>query len=676
MKQIFMLLSFCALTATAQTDSHRALWASICSNGNVMTKSLDERAGALKKILVNWRQLPSDTVNNSSFDLYRTVKGGSEVKVNDAPIQGKTNFQDSDAPLTDAITYRLTFAGSNETLDTYTIDSIRVKNGRPYISIPLKGTSDLHPYYTYQANDVSVGDLDGDGEYEIVLKRLLYKDSTNITSTTTVPIIQHGCLLEAYKLDGSFLWRVCSGPNVTTGNGWSFAVADFDGDGKAEVAFRSAEGTIFGDGTEIGDTDGDGKTDYRTDKTSVGHYITAGPEFLSVVEGTTGRELARAPYIARETSEKWGDNYFKRASSYRVAVANVSGGNPSIITCRGVYARSALEAWDYNDGTLTKRWRFDTDSTGYNSWAGQGYHSLSVGDVDNDGFDEIVYGSMTVDHDGSGLNNSGLGHGDALHLGKFDPSREGLQIWSCFETGRTNAALRDAATGETIWASLAQEEGDCGRALVADIDPSSPGDECWWAGSNAHSITGEDLGYKPSTCNMAIWFSGSLNRQLLNGTVIDKTIVNGKQANARVATFYGSKRYDVADINDSKKNPCWYGDILGDWREEVILPVSGKTKELRIFATWYPTDYAFPWLMTDHVYEMSALNENIGYNQPTHTGYYLGSDLAKSPTTGITTARQAEGRVNDDRYYNLMGVEVKSPSHGVYIHNGKKVIIK
>lgn len=648
----------------------RALWASINKNRN--TTYLHD---ADKIVLVSWRMLPQDT-KDTAFDLYRAVDGVEE-KINTEPIKGKTNYQDISANHDKTNTYRLTYAGKNETIGTYTLDETRVSKGYPYISIPLQATTDIHATYPYEANDVSVGDLDGDGEYEIVLKRCINVNGGEVSEdedgedTGDYPDVRHTNLLEAYKLDGTFLWRICSGPNIILGNSWSFAVADFDGDGKAEVAFRSSEGTVFGDGTEIGDVDGDGKTYYRKSLLGAGRYIGEGPEFISVVDGESGRELARDNYIDRETSESWGDNYWKRASSYRIAVANVSGTTPSVIICRGVYGRTVLEAWDFDGTKLAKRWHFDTDNDGYHSWESQGFHSLSVGDVDGDGYDEIVYGSATIDHDGSGLNNSLLGHGDALHLGKFDPDRDGLQIWSCFETGKTQAALRDAATGEVIWSNVLDKDNDTGRALVADIDPDSYGCECWWAGSNAHSIDGKDLGYKPKSCNMAIWFSGSLNRQMLDGTTIDSK-------ETRVFTMHGTDskpNYNCASINSSKKNPSWYGDLVGDWREEVILPVRGYTTELRIFSTWFPTDYAFPWLMTDHIYEMSALNQNVGYNQPNQLSYYLGSDMDIS--SGIEDIEtEPTKKINDGKYYSLTGMEVKHPSKGIYIHNGKKIIIK
>jgi len=214
-------------------------------------------------------------------------------------------------------------------------------------------------------------------------------------------------------------------------------------------------------------------------------------------------------------------------------------------------------------------------------------------------------------------------------------------------------------------------DNDTGRCLIADIDPNSPGCEMWWAGSNAHSIGGNDLGYKPSSCNMAIWFDGTLSRQLINENTIQS------QAYGRTFTMY---RYDESFNNGTKSNPGWYGDILGDWREEVIVADRTKLNDLKVFSTWYPTDHKFPWLMTDHVYAMSALNQNIGYNQPTHTGYYLGSDLKSDSEAWVATGI-ASGVVPmpatavRDAYYNLNGQRLSAPpAKGVYIKNGKKYV--
>lgn len=646
-------------------DGGRALWASI--NGDKSASTPNSVLGVHNNIiLVSWRMLPTDDAK-TTFDLYRSTAGGKEVKLNASPIKNATCWQDKTADTRVYNIYRLTFAGKAETLDTHTITALQSSKGLPYISIPLASTSSLSKY-PFWANDASVGDLDGDGKMEIVIKRLI-----NITGrqggdmNSAVPMTEKNTtLFEAYKMDGTMLWRICCGPNIILGNSESFAVADYDGDGCAEIAIRTSEGTTFGDGIQIGDTDGDGKTDYREEGNN---YIGVGPEFISVIDGKTGRELARADYIARESSLSWGDNYFKRASSYRIGVGYFDGMQPSILVCRGVYARSVLEAWDYRSGKLTRRWRFDTNDKGNEAYAAQGNHSLNVADLDGDGYDELMYGSMAVDHDGTGLWSTGLGHGDANHVGKFLPDREGLQVWHCLETGNTMAALHDAASGATIWSAVADSANDTGRCMVADIDSRYDGCEMWWYGSNVHSSTGEDLGYKPSSCNMAIWWTGDRNRQLLNGTRVDLQ----REGNSAYRVLNAS-RFDVSKVNGTKENPSWYGDILGDWREEIIYPDLTYTKELKIFSTWYPTDIRQPWLMTDHTYYMSALNQNIGYNQPTHLGYYFGT--GKQETTGISEVKSEERRVKNQTVYNLMGQRVDSPQRGIYIRDGKKILIR
>ena len=687
---LFGFLSIGIMASNGPNPNDRALWGSICGTENAVTRNYTQ---TLHKMLLTWRMLPGDNAE-TAFDLYRKIGEDGEEKLNLKPIFG-TNFQDLSLDGKGDAVYRLTLAGEKETIGTYTITEDQWKKELPYISIPLASTADfsLPAGYRYEANDASVGDLDGDGRMEIIVKRLLACDENDGTGGGETPKeIRHTVLWEAYNLDGDFLWRICSGPNVILGNSSCFAVADYDGDGKAEMAIKTGEGTVFGDGYEIPDTDGDGITDYRKDGKN---YIGEGPEFLSIIDGLTGKELARTDYIARGKSEDWGDDYFKRASSFRIGVGSFDGKLPSVIIGRGIYERSAIEAWDYRDGKLSKRWSFDTwedkvgkDGKPYKKYESQGYHSLSVGDVDGDGYDEVVWGSMTVDHDGIGLYTSELGHGDALHLGKFDPSREGLQIYSCFETGLTEVALRDAKDGSILYAHVADVEGDMGRACVADLDPSSPGCEIWWYQSDLHSIDGEPIGDRPYHTNMAIWWDGSLNREAFSGTRIDN-YVNGR--------VFSVHRFDMSYINTTKENPSFYGDILGDWREEIIFPDETKVKDIKIFSTWISTEHRIPWLMTDHVYAMSALNQNIGYNQPTHTGYYLGSDYTSDEEIweagGYTVIKDDEEENSgvggifidnstqeesqfDGRIFDLTGREVRNPGPGLYISNGKKILIR
>lgn len=314
------------------------------------------------------------------------------------------------------------------------------------------------------------------------------------------------------------------------------------------------------------------------------------------------------------------------------------------MACRGIYAKSVVEAWEYNpkgdvidDNTtlanMEKLWKFDSDDYP-KTYDGQGCHSVSVGDVDGDGYDELVYGGMTIDHDGTGLNTSGLGHGDQLHLGDFDPRNAGLEIYQCYETGLTQSSLRDARTNRNLVRFMGSSNGDMGRAIIGDFHPDFYGCEMFQYEASGpkklYDIDGNYTGYDVNTApNMAIWFTGSLNRQTYNGNTIDHAFtynsVNGNSNCTRVLTL-NSVHFDVTTINSTKSNPCWYGDIMGDWREEIIMP-SQDLQSILIFSSWFYTEYKIPYLMSDHVYKMSAMNQHVGYNQPNHVGYYLGSDM-------------------------------------------------
>ena len=718
-KQLLTLLCLLFMTAEGMAQTavlqDRALWASINGAKNA---SLDDYQQHTGKVLVTWRMLPGDNAA-TGFDLYRTVGTGAEKKIA-ANILNRTCYQDGTASTTADNHYRLTYAGSTETLSTFTLTKAQVSGGLPYISIPLADTKDVYENTSkivYTANDVSVGDLDGDGEFEIVVKRLQSvkdADGTIISDGSGASYSQQDCLWaviwDAYKLDGTLLWRIKGGPGIILGNSSSFAIADFDGDGCAEMAIRTCEGTVFGDGQQIPDTNGDGIIDYRTwdnlNSSSPGwmdHYNSAGPEFISIIDGKTGRELARDYFIDRETSSSWGDNYWKRACSFRVGVGCFDEtGLPSVIFGRGVYAHSVIEAWDYRvqDGipVLTKRWRFDTndgktgkDGQKHSTYAGQGNHSLNVADLDGDGFDEVMYGSMAVDHDGIGLWNTGLGHGDANHVGKFLPEREGLQMFHCLESGRTMVALHDARDGSVIWQKDGSTDNDMGRCLVGDFFPEYPGCEFFYYQGNYIQQDGSETtintkGQKGG-CGMAIWFDGNLSRQLIEDNIIQSPKYG------RTFTMY---RYSETFINGTKSNSSWYGDLVGDWREEVIVPDATRLQDIKIFSTWYPTTHKFPWLMTDHCYWLSCLNQNIGYNQPTHTGYYLGSDLKsdadawaeaekvqnKGMTTGIGEVRGKKEDVRSKKeevrgyIFDLQGRRVQATKPGLYIQNGKRIVIR
>lgn len=698
------------LTASAQTNNtqDRALWASINGAQNASLGDYQQYTGT---VLVSWRMLPGDD-ENTGFDVYRRIGTSSFESRIATNVKNKTCVQDINANKSKDNHYRLTYNGKTETLSSFTLKAEYVSAGQPYIRIPLQDTKDVYENtdkVVYTANDVSIGDLDGDGQFELIVKRLqsVKDDNGNIISDGSgASYSQQDCLWaviwDAYKLDGTFLWRIKGGPGIILGNSSSFAVADFDGDGCAEMAIRTCEGTVFGDGTQIGDTDGDGKIDYRTwgniDSSSPGwidYYNSAGPEFISIIDGKTGKELARDNFINRETSESWGDGYWKRGCSFRVGVGCFDEtGLPSPFFGRGTYGHSVIEAWDWRDGKLTKKWRFDTndsktgkDGKKHSTYAAQGNHSLNVADLDGDGLDEIMYGSMAVDDDGIGLWNTGLGHGDANYVGKFLPAREGLQMFHCLESGKTMVALHDAKDGSVIWKKDGASDNDMGRCMVADYSPATKGCEFCYYKSDLFDQNGNSTGI--STANdwklgfaAAIWFDGSLSRQGLSEEGVIQSVPSG-----RTFTMW---RYSMSMINDTKGNPSWFGDLVGDWREEIIVPDATKYADIKIFSTWYPTTHKFPWLMTDHCYWMSALNQNIGYNQPTNLGYYLGSDLTsdalaweeaakvqnKEIVTDIVTVVPEKQVRNDNSYYNMMGQKVSNPHGGIFIHKGKKIMIE
>ena len=472
-------------------------------------------------------------------------------------------------------------------------------------------------------NDAAVGDLDGDGEYEIVVKQEVRpRDNSQRGATGQTK-------LEAYKLDGTLLWRIDLGRNVREGAHYTqFLVFDFDGDGKAEVMCRTADGTVDGGGTVIGDP----TADHRNSD----GYVLAGPEFLTVFDGLTGKALASVPYVpARGQVADWGDAYGNRVDRFLAGVAYLDGGRPSAVFCRGYYTRTVLAAWDWRGGKLTQRWVFDSDAAGP-QYRGQGDHSLSVADVDGDGKQDIVYGAMTVGSDGKPLYSTGLGHGDALHVSDLDPGRPGLEVFNVHEKSKQNlgVSFRDARTGAVLWS---KPSPDVGRGVAVDIDPRHRGAEFWASGpglSGVWNVKGEQVSAKkPRACNFAVWWDGDLLRELLDGTRISKwdwlaeaetplLVADGCQSN-----------------NGSKSTPCLSGDILGDWREEVIWRTADN-RELRVYTTTTPTEYRLPTLVHDPQYRVALAWQNVGYNQPPHPGFYLGDGMTlPHPLPRITTDR-------------------------------------
>ncbi len=564
-------------------------------------------------VFVSWRLLGVDPAD-VAFNLYCVRGGAPAVKLNSAPLSACTWFVDSNAEPGRAHAYfvRPVAAGvEKEPSATFTLPA--VAPAVPYLSLPLRTPAGYTP------NDASVGDLDGDGEYEIVLHQAGRGRDNAQDGATDPPILQ------AYRLDGTLLWQVELGINIREGAHYTqFIVYDLDGDGRAEVVCKTADGTKDGKGQVIGN----GTADHRNSR----GRILAGPEFLTVFEGLTGRTLATEDYVPPRAPTKldptgaelkalWGDDYGNRVDRFLACAAYLDGERPSVVMCRGYYARTVLAAWDYRNGALVRRWVFDShDGVPANrAYAGQGNHNLSVGDVDGDGKDEIVYGGMVVDHDGKGLYSTGLGHGDAMHLADLNPANPGLEVFRIQErVDDAGAHMFAAATGKVLWKipSAPGRQGP-GRALALDVDPRHEGCECWVAGggiSGMYDCRGIKIAERaPPSCNMGVYWDGDTLRELLDGTKIDKW----DYARGRAERLVSAHESGCAANNGSKANPCLVADLLGDWREEVLWR-SGDNKELRVFTTTVPTDRRFPTLMHDVRYRLGIAWQNVAYNQPPH----------------------------------------------------------
>lgn len=571
------------------------------------------------KVYLSWRFLGTDP-EAIAFNVYRAYGDAPPVKLNPAPITRTTDFLDTNAPSGAALSYTVRpLLEGRELAASAPFHLPADAPARPYLAIPLKVTPG------YQPNDASVGDLDGDGEYEIVLHQAGRGRDNSQRGNTDPP------LLEAYKLDGAFLWRINLGRNLREGAHYTqFMVYDLDGDGRAEVACKTADGTVDGTGKVIGDA----AKDYRNET----GYVLDGPEYLTLFDGRTGAALATTNYVpARGTVAAWGDNYGNRVDRFLACVAYLDGERPSLVMCRGYYTRTVLAAWNWRGGKLTQVWTFDShDGTpGHRAYAGQGNHNLSVADVDGDGRDEIVYGACTIDDNGQGLYTTGWGHGDALHVSDLDPDRPGLEVFSIHERPPhpNGASFYEARTGKLIWGKAA---ADVGRGLAADLDPRHRGAEMWAAGTRGlWNARGETISEtKPRSCNFAVWWDGDLLRELLDRNTISKW--NWEQGmETRLLTAEGC----VAN-NSTKATPCLSADLLGDWREEVIWR-TGDGRELRIYNTTIPSQHRLRTLMHDPQYRLSVAWQNVAYNQPPHPGFYLGEGMKPPPPPEIVTPRFA-----------------------------------
>lgn len=560
-------------------------------------------------VAVSWRYLTSDP-ENQAFDVYCDGK-----KINSKPLTESTFLTHKNKGGKDCVYTVKPLKGGKEGSFTLNADA-----PREYLSIPLdKPALGVEPFgkeYFYTANDASVGDVDGDGEYEIILKWDPTDSHDNAHDGFTGPT-----LIDCYRLDGTKLWRIDLGENIRSGAHYIHPmVYDLDGDGKAEVVLKTADGTQDGQGKVIGDR----RADWRNMK----GRIVAGPEYLTVFNGETGAEMATVDYIPERGNLKdWGDGYANRSDRFLACIAYLDGAHPSVVMCRGYYTRSVLAAFDWDGNELKSKWVFDSNTPGNEAYAGQGNHNLRVADVDGDGCDEIIYGQMTVDHDGKGLYSTGMYHGDSIHL-LSDINDQKYYVWGCHENRKDGTSLRDARTGEVIFQF--KSDKDIGRCMAADIDPTHPGVEVWSPNTDGiRSFTGELISPRQefisevkavTPVNMAVWWDGDLLRELLDRNVVSKYDWNDGTCKP-LLTMEGTLWN-----NGTKANPCIACDILGDWREEVLMRTE-DSGELRLYHTDIPTDYRFHTFLQEPAYRTSVANQNVGYNQPSEPGFYFGPEL-------------------------------------------------
>ena len=631
---------------------------------------------------VSWRMLPGDTPDKV-FDLYRETDGGRAVKVNTKAIRTTSDFMDTGADL--SRTNRWILKSGGRELAAFTL-----AGGAPrgYLEIPVQRPEPREIYrvtqrfygatdrenpgdaagrYTFNPGDCSAADLDGDGQPEIVLKwepsNAGMPDRNGLTGNT---------LLDAYKLDGTLLWRIDLGHNVrSTYISTPFVVYDLDGDGCAELVCKTADGTVDGTGAVLGNPRADWRSMDEASETF--GRIQVGPEFLTVFDGRTGRALDSQKYIPiRFPLAGWGgiggnDNTGTRAEHYTAGVAYFDGQKPSVFFVRGADGRTVVAAWDFAKGKLRSRWTFDSSEKRWGGYSGNGSPQVAVADFDGDGFDEVCVGAMTVDHDGTGLYTTRLRGGSALHAGAFQPGHDAPLVVGLHDTsgeigaflGNPALAVFDGATGRVLWSRGPGETA--GRALAADIDPRRGGAEVWVGNvpeparrmpgrpggapqgmppgmapgrapgaavqpaarpyegplGGLYSIFGEKIAAKgPAACNFVIYWDADPLSELLDGTVISKwDWERGEQKTLLSAD-------GAAAIDGTRGTPCLVGDLLGHWREEAVWAAADGSA-LRIYLTDIPATSRTTTLLDDRMYRLSLVSQNVGYNSPPHLSYDL-----------------------------------------------------
>lgn len=580
-------------------------------------------------VFLSWRVFGKDN-KDISFNIYR-----DGTKVNATPIIGATNLTDAAGTTNSKYTVKPIIGG---------VEQATGGSAVVWASQTHEINLTHRPGTSYTPNDINVGDLDGDGQYELVVKWYPNnaQDNANIGITNNT-------LLAAYKLDGTFIWIIDLGENIRSGAHYTqHLVADFDNDGKAEVICKTAPRTKDAGGNYLKTgpaASGDTKI-YRDDR----GIIATGPEYLTIFNGQTGLEMATVNFqVGRGDPTSWGktsENY-NRVDRFNSTIAYLDGKKPSAVFNRGYYAKLTLSAWDWDGKTLSNKWIFNSSTNGNGAAAGQGNHNLSCGDVDGDGFDEIILGACAIDNDGKLMYATGLSHGDAMHLGEMDLDNPGLEVFCVHEENKSDE-IHDARTGKVLWRNAV--DGDNGRGVAADIDAGYPGYEMWSAkAAGVKTSKNKQVSANKPSMNFRVYWDGDLQDELLDGNKIDKWNGNGT---TRLITLTGNS------CNGSKSTPNLCADIIGDWREEVILH-DGASK-LYFYTTTIPTNYKLYTLMHDPVYRNAISWQQSAYNQPPHLGFFLGSGVDKAPVPNIiypnSTTTDCNGIENGSAYQDQCGI--------------------
>lgn len=600
-------------------------------------EALDRGLHAVKTdngVFVSWRFLGTDN-KTTAFNIYR-----DGTLVNAQPITGATNLLDNAGSASSSYVVKTVENGKEvESSDICRPWSSWWKSIQ--LSRPSNGTGGC----SYTPNDMSVGDADGDGKYELFVKWDPNNAQDNSKSGTTGNVY-----LDCYKLDGTMLWRIDLGQNIRAGAHYTqFQVYDYDGDGKCEVVMKTAPGTKDGTGKYVLMGNDNPNANYRNSD----GYILSGPEYLTIFNGLTGAEINTVAYNpGRGTVSNWGDKYGNRVDRFLACTAYLDGQHPSVVMCRGYYTRSTIAAYDFIDGKLVQRWFHDSPTSGQGAY-GEGFHNVSVADVDNDGFDEIIYGSATIDHDGRLYSRTGYGHGDAMHVSRMFPNDNDFYGWFVHEDKGSayGYELRNLRTNNVVFGK--KTGTDVGRGFAADVDPNNPGFEfCSSADGYYYNKAGQQVGSR-SSANFRLYWDGDLQDEIFDGqgtaAMISKYNPTSKKQQDMVALgSYGNG----SSCNSTKSTPCLIADILGDWREEVILYDANDPSKINIYTTTIETKYRLFTPMHDYVYRLGVAWQNTSYNQPPHLSNYIGGGVDNIAQPDIYVAGEVVKREPVRRVFN------------------------